>query len=181
MAGQDLFGGIQFEVTPAKRDPEEIARMIRMSAPRPPPPPPVPAVYGDMDIFIKTLTGKTITIPIASTSTIDNVKACIRDKEAYIPTRCVSSSQANNLRTASCSLTAGYHKSHSRRTHLSRLQHYQSGDVVPRPATSWWWLSLCSSNGDRGGWEDCSDHCHRRDFSPDLAPIISCRIQHSAS
>jgi ubiquitin len=73
ITGADLIGGLQIEVTPIR----EAAR----DADYPPINLPKSAFVSHMQIFVKTLIGKTITLEVTSGHTIDEVKFLIKNRE----------------------------------------------------------------------------------------------------
>ena len=53
-------------------------------------------VVMSMQIFVKTLTGKTITLDVDSSDSIENVKQKIQDKEVFLQINNALSLQGNN-------------------------------------------------------------------------------------
>ncbi|TVY45483.1 Ubiquitin-60S ribosomal protein L40 [Lachnellula occidentalis] len=80
ITGQESIAGMQFEIVPSKLilppSPRRAVppKQFRAHVPKP-----------DMQIFVKTLTGKTITIQVSRDNFIDEVKSLIQDQEGIPP------------------------------------------------------------------------------------------------
>ena len=73
VTGQDLVGGLQFELTPSVIPPLVISPRILRNQP------------GDYLIFVKTITGKKLDLEVHSKLTIDGVKSLIEEQEGIPP------------------------------------------------------------------------------------------------